>query len=160
MAVVLLVGGATACSSDQSVRAGPSTASAPTTEEQVDGPGSSADVSTKKVFKQDQPDIAVLVGEKFAIRLPEDPTAGEQWKVIGAPDGRLVKADGDSFKAEVPADGSAAKPGAGQREFKFKAKAPGTTTITLNRCTNCPAGSNGVKDMAEPVRATFTVTVS
>jgi predicted secreted protein len=146
------------CGSPSSVGAGPSSV-APTTEERVD-PGSSAEVSTKKVFKQDQPDIAVLVGEKFAIRLPEDPAAGQEWKVLSAPDGRLVKPDGDSFKAEVPAPGSPSGASAGQHEFKFKAKAPGTTTITLNRCTNCPAGSNGSKDMTEPVRATFTITVS
>ena len=144
-------------SSTSAVGAGPSSV-APTTEERVD-PGSSADVPAKKVFKQDQPDIAVVVGEKFAIRLPEDPAAGQEWKVISAPDGRLVKADGDSFKAEAPTPGSTGA-SAGQHEFKFKAKAPGTTTITLNRCTNCPPGSKGSKDMAEPVRATFTITVS
>lgn len=136
------------CGSSSPVATGAST-TAPTTQERIDdATGTTGEVSSKKVFKPDHPDIAVLVGEKFAIRVPEDPATGQSWKVISAPDERVVKGDGDSFKAEAPAAGAAA-PSAGQHEFKFKARAAGTTTITVSR-----PGSE------EPRSATFTITVS
>jgi predicted secreted protein len=111
----------------------------------------------KKVFKQDQTDIHIGTGETFAIRLPANPSTGDTWQMVSDPDDSFVKADGNSFKA----DSASSAPGAaGQIEFKFKAKKPGRTMVTMASCDRC--GSSGTVDPApgEPAqRLTFTITV-
>ena len=114
----------------------------------------------KKVFKEDDREIHVLSGEKFGIRVDENSSIGDQWKVVSDPDPSFLEAEGDSFKPDPDADPEATGAG-GQREFKYKARRAGTTTITLYNCYRC--GTDGkVAPENEPYaeRLTFTVTVS
>jgi len=131
------------------------------------GSGSSGTVSTeepmpsgeKKVFKKDQTDIKVVAGETFAIRLPQNASIGDSWRIVSAPDDSFVKESGSSMKYDStePAAGEG-----GQVEFKFKAKKPGTTTVTLYNCFRCSAQATAVatenNKLAE--RLTFNITVS
>lgn len=120
--------------------------------------GSGQDQKQKKVFKEDQTDIKVVVGETFAIRLPQNPSIGDSWQMISAPDDSFVKADGSSMKY----DSADPKPGeGGQIEFKFKAKKAGPTSVTLFNCYRCGAGSSvSPENSALAKRLTFDITVS
>lgn len=151
LCLVLL--GAGACSKASDVGTG---ASVPTSESQSSGNQPSGE---KKVFKQDQTDIKVVAGETFAIRLPQNPSIGDDWKLISAPDDSFVKEDGSSMKY----DSSEPKPGeGGQIEFKFKAKKPGGTTVTLFNCYRCggPGTTVSPDNSQYAKRITFTITVS
>jgi predicted secreted protein len=148
--LALVLGGAGAgCSSGTTAATGggnPAGSAQPDTTEQ------------KKVFKQDQTDIRIGVGETFAIRLPADPSTGDSWDMVSAPDDSFVKADGSSFKPDANAE-----PGApGQIEFKFKAKKAGPTSVTFMQCDRC--GGEGTIASTVPngepaQRLTFKITV-
>jgi inhibitor of cysteine peptidase len=70
--------------------------------------------------------VQVERGAKFTIELKEKPTTGYRW-TIGSIDGGLLAAEGDEFLP--PGQKS---PGAGgQRRFFFRAKADGSTTLSL-----------------------------
>ena len=112
----------------------------------------------KKVFKQDQTDIRIGVGETFGIRLPTNPSTGASWEMVSAPDDSFVKADGSSFKPEANAE-----PGApGQIEFKFKAKKAGPTSVTFVQCDRCGGEGSVVSTIPggeAAQRLTFKITV-
>jgi predicted secreted protein len=122
-----------------------------------DSGADAGDNGAKKVFKQDQTEIRIGVGEKFAIRLPQNPSVGDSWRLVSEPDDSFVKYDGSSMKYDTPDP----QPGAaGQIEFKFKAKKAGTTTVTLFNCYRCGADSTSPAGQAEPAkRLTFTIHV-
>ena len=111
----------------------------------------------KKVFKEDDTTIKVAVGEKFGIRVKENASIGDAWRLVSAPDPSILKDEGNSYKA----DSAEPMPGSGgQREFKFKARATGTTTVTLFDCYRCSgAGEVSPENSAYAKRITFTVTV-
>lgn len=133
---------------------GSSTSGAAPTTEQVDAP------SGKKVFKGDQREIAVVVGEKFAIRLSENASIGDAWRVVSEPDGRLVESEGTSVKSDVGPD-EPPRAGAGaQREFKYKARAAGVTTVTVFNCYRCGNGTVAPDNEDNAERLTFTVTIT
>lgn len=125
----------------------------------ADGDGGSADdgAPAKKVFKEDDTSIKVAVGEKFGIRVDENASIGDAWKLVSAPDPSILKDEGNSYKAE-PGE---PKPGSGgQREFKFKARAPGSTTVTLFDCYRCSTGGQvSPENSSFARRITFTVIV-
>lgn len=121
-------------------------------------PDTSDSGSAKKVFKADQTDIRIGTGEKFAIRVPANPSVGDNWKLVSAPDDSFVKFEGESFKSDSPEP----MPGSGgQTEFKFKAKKPGTTTVTLYNCYRCgTSGTVAPSDTEYAKRITFMITVA
>ena len=70
--------------------------------------------------------IQVERGAKITIELKENPTTGYRW-TIGSIDQALLAAEGDEF---LPPDQKS--PGAGGlRRFFFRAKAEGSTALTL-----------------------------
>lgn len=142
--VVAVTAALTACGSGGSTTAA---TVAPTAE--LPGPAITAP-NGKKVFKADQTDIRVVVGEKFAIRVPSDPAKEDDWRMVSQPDDSFVKFSETSFKAD-PSGSSA-----GQQEFEFKAKKPGTTTVTLEDCRGCTT----TPSTSPLTRLTFTITVS
>ena len=88
-------------------------------------------LAAKKVFKQDETDIKVGVGETFG-----HPPAGEPRRSATAgswsaePDELVRKADGQLVQGRVPTPSRALAPGS--MEFKFKAKEAGTATVTFD----------------------------
>ena len=141
-----LLGGAVlsaaACGSTAGTATGPATSAVVTTAESI-APTDTG--GAKKVFKSDDTDIEVVSGEKFGIRLPEVAGTADAWRVASDPDRSFLEDEGTSFKAEP-----GAAPGApGQREFKYRARSAGTTTITFVRGAGTGAD-----------RVTFTVTVT
>lgn len=132
--------GAVACGGTATT--GPASTAVVTTAESI-APTDTA--AAKKVFKADDTDIRVVSGEKFGIRLPEVSGTADPWRVASDPDASYLEDQGTSFKAEP-----GAAPGApGQREFKYRARRAGTTTVTFVRGAGTGAD-----------RVTFTVTVT
>ncbi len=70
-------------------------------------------------------EVALTVGQSFAIALPENPTTGYRWEFTktGAP---LCELLGDSFDANSHQIG-----GSGTHEWRFRADAPGAATIQM-----------------------------
>jgi inhibitor of cysteine peptidase len=71
--------------------------------------------------------IALKVGAEATLRLPENPSTGYRWAVDAA-DSHLVEVTQSEY---APASNA---PGAGgEAQWTIKAKAPGSTTVTLKR---------------------------
>ncbi len=123
-------------------------------EQATDGSGQPA----KKVFKEDQTEIRVVVGETFAIRLDQNPSIGDNWMIVSAPDDSFVKEEGHTMKYDSPEP----KPGqGGQVEFKFKAKKVGKTTVTMLDCYRCGTRTSVAPENTQfAKRLTFEITVS
>lgn len=94
--------------------------------------------SSKLVFKEGDTDISVARGDTFAIRLKANPSVGDSWQVVQAPDPRVAEPKGEpTMKYDSPNP----EPGAGgQLEFKYKAVGDGTTTIRFYDCYRCGPG--------------------
>jgi len=70
--------------------------------------------------------VQVARGAKITVELQENPTTGYRWTIVGIDDASLA-AEGDEF---LPP--SQKSPGAGgQRRFFFRAKAEGSTALSL-----------------------------
>jgi len=151
--LLLVLAGPTACSKTDA----PDVAVEQNDQNDQNDAGGEDVAPTKKIFKEDDTTIKVAVGEKFGIRVKENASIGDAWKLVSQPDDRILEDEGNSYKADQaePMPGSG-----GQREFKFKARAAGTTTVTLFDCYRC-AGNGQVspENSAYAKRITFTITV-
>lgn len=70
-------------------------------------------------------DVFVKVGQTFTIALSENPTTGHRW-IFAQTGGPICSLLGDSFKRRKRLVGSP-----GVHEWRFRADAPGTTTIEM-----------------------------
>ncbi len=114
--------------------------------------------SSKLVFKEADSDISVARGDTFAIRLKANPSVGDSWQVVQAPDPRVAEPKGEpTMKYDSPNP----EPGAGgQMEFKYKAVGDGTTTIRFYDCYRCsPGGTVAPSDTQYARTLEFRVTV-
>ena len=114
--------------------------------------------SSKLVFKERDTDISVSRGDTFAIRLDANPSVGDSWQVVQAPDPRVVEPKGEpTMKYDSPNP----EPGAGgQIEFKYKAVGDGTTVIRFYDCYRCtPSGTVAPADTRYARTLEFRVTV-
>jgi inhibitor of cysteine peptidase len=71
--------------------------------------------------------IALRVGAEATLRLPENPSTGYRWAVEAA-DSHLVEVTQSDYAPASNAPGSG-----GETQWTIKAKAPGSTTVTLKR---------------------------
>ena len=128
------------------------------------GSGSATDTtqasgsSSKLVFKERDTDISVARGDTFAIRLQANPSVGDQWQVVQAPDPRVAEPKGEPT---MKYDSANPEPGAGgQMEFKYKAVGDGTTVIRYYDCYRCtPSGTVAPADTRYARTLEFRVTV-
>ena len=114
--------------------------------------------SSKLVFKERDTDISVSRGDTFAIRLDANPSVGDSWQVVQAPDPRVAEPKGEpTMKYDSPNP----EPGAGgQIEFKYKAVGDGTTVIRYYDCYRCtPSGTVAPADTRYARTLEFRVTV-
>jgi len=125
------------------------------TTDTTQGSGSS---SSKLVFKERDTDISVARGDTFAIRLQANPSVGDQWQVVQAPDPRVAEPKGEPT---MKYDSANPEPGAGgQMEFKYKAVGDGTTVIRYYDCYRCtPSGTVAPADTRYARTLEFRVTV-
>ncbi|MEV0268364.1 protease inhibitor I42 family protein [Hamadaea sp. NPDC050747] len=112
--------------------------------DQYDAGHSAVAVSDGSVFTLVVRDRGASVGDNWSATVA-DPAIAEQ---IGS----TLVADSLSDRVFGPADGG----GAGERLITFKAKAPGTTTITL---TNCFQGCDNDRRRAASSTVSWSVTV-
>lgn len=112
-----------------------------------------------RVFTADDTAIAVPPGATFAIALAENPSVGDDWRIAGAPDPAVVTALGNEYRSDDPG-GQRAGSG-GTRSFRFEARAPGRTGVTMFNCYRCGAsGQPSPENMRLAKTITYAVTVS
>ncbi|MFD8549481.1 protease inhibitor I42 family protein [Streptomyces sp. NPDC059649] len=89
-------------------------------------------LSAPKVYGPDDTEIAVSAGDRFSLKLADDP-GGFRWIVAEPrPDPAVLRATGDRA-----AQGSAGP----ARYLDFEAVRPGRTDLRLVRCRRCSAGA-------------------
>ncbi len=95
-------------------------------------------LSGPKVYDDRSTEIAVAPGERFSIRVTEDPADGFRWIIAEPrPDPAVLKAAGGHVDAdEPPPSGSG-----GSRYLDFTAVRAGRTDLRLLRCRACGPGA-------------------
>ena len=115
--------------------------------------------SSKLVFKERDTDISVSRGDTFAIRLDANPSVGDSWQVVQAPDPRVAEPKGEptmKYDSSEPETSG----GGGQVEFKYKAVGDGTTVIRYYDCYRCTtSGTVAPADTRYARTLEFRVTV-
>ena len=77
--------------------------------------------------------VNVVVGQRFVVRLNENPTTGYVWAIDGQPTLFVLQSSDYVADAQPNAQGKVLVGGGGQRSFAFVAKKPGTTTLKLKQ---------------------------
>jgi len=100
----------------------------PTGSESAAGPVGVRENGLLVLGPKDQNRVAeIRVGERFAVRLPENPTAGFSWAVAES-DSRLLALDSTDYNPPEEAGFIGAR---GDRTFTFTAREPGEVPLAL-----------------------------
>lgn len=110
-------------------------------------------------YAEQQSDVKASVGDVFTLVVRDrGGSIGDDWSASVA-DGAVAEQKNSELVADSLSDrwfGAAPGGGGGERLITFRAKAPGTTQITL---TNCYRGCNTAENKAESRSVSWTVTV-
>ncbi|HZM76597.1 MAG TPA: protease inhibitor I42 family protein [Candidatus Limnocylindrales bacterium] len=110
-------------------------------------------------YAEQQRDVKASVGDVFTLVVPDrGPSVGDDWTAAVA-DAAIVTEEKSELIPDSLSDrwfGAAPGGGGGDRLITFRAKAPGTTKITL---TNCYRGCQTAQDQAESRSVSWNVTV-
>ncbi|UNO41668.1 protease inhibitor I42 family protein [Streptomyces sp. MST-110588] len=88
------------------------------------------------VYDEGDSEIAVSAGDRFSVRLKDDPGTGYRW-VIAAPepDPAVLRAVGSHFDSDAPPGENGS--GGGSRYLEFEATGVGRTDLRLLHCLRC-----------------------
>ncbi|MFH8567412.1 protease inhibitor I42 family protein [Streptomyces sp. NPDC017993] len=110
-------------------------------------------LSGPKVYDDRSTEIAVAPGERFAVRVADDPADGFRWIIAEPrPEPAVLKAAGGHFDADDPPPSGTG----GSRYLDFTAVRAGRTDLRLLRCHVCGPGA---ADEAGARTLNFRVTV-
>jgi predicted secreted protein len=90
--------------------------------------GSSSGVA---VFSEGDSEIEVAEGQRFRIEFAANPGVGDDWSLVGEPDGAVARLLEEGFESDAGEDLVGAP---GTEFFLFEAVAPGRTEIVLQYC--------------------------
>ncbi|WP_329176448.1 protease inhibitor I42 family protein [Streptomyces decoyicus] len=95
-------------------------------------------LSAPKVYDADDTEITVSAGDRFSVKVADDPADGYRWIIAEPrPDPSLLKAVGERVvTAGRPPTGSGTA-----RYLSFEAVRPGRTDLRLLRCRRCGTGA-------------------
>ncbi|GHH69427.1 hypothetical protein GCM10017673_19870 [Streptosporangium violaceochromogenes] len=100
-------------------------------------------------------EVRLSHGKHFSLAVNDSPSVGDSWRMSGRPDARVASFVSEEYEGVSGVDGV--------HYFVFSAKDPGTTTVTLSDCENCPPGVpmkvRRGRGEHEPGNAVFRVTV-
>ncbi|MGX1758756.1 protease inhibitor I42 family protein [Streptomyces lydicus] len=93
-------------------------------------------LSAPAVYDADDTEISVFAGDRFSVRVPDDPAGGYRWIIAEPrPDPAVLRAAGaHGDTGDPPPDGTA-------RHLAFEAVRPGRTDLRLLRCRRCGPGA-------------------
>ncbi|MEU9122047.1 protease inhibitor I42 family protein [Streptomyces sp. NPDC048506] len=87
-------------------------------------------LSGPEVYGAGDTEIAVSAGDRFSVRVADDPADGYRWTIAEPrPDPAVLKAVGRRAAPDGP-----------ERYLDFEAVRPGRTDLRLLRCRHCSAG--------------------
>ncbi|MFE6743667.1 hypothetical protein [Streptomyces tubercidicus] len=93
-------------------------------------------LSAPEVYDADDTEIAVSPGDRFSVRVTDDPAGGYRWIIAEPrPDPAVLKAAGGHRATGGP------PPAGPARYFAFEAVHPGRTDLRLLRCRRCGPGA-------------------
>lgn len=120
------------------------------------GGGATSSPVPERTYDKDHTRIRVAPGQRFALKLEENPGTGYAWVTDPPePDASVIEPTGKSFKGSDPERlGSG-----GTRFLEFRARAAGRTTVKLRHCFRCGTPSERTDEDHEVTKVTFDVTV-
>ncbi|GAA2614943.1 hypothetical protein [Streptomyces tubercidicus] len=93
-------------------------------------------LSAPEVYDADDTEIAVSPGDRFSVRVADDPAGGYRWIIAEPrPDPAVLKAAGGHRATGGP------PPAGPARYLAFEAVHPGRTDLRLLRCRRCGPGA-------------------
>ncbi|MEU8916104.1 hypothetical protein [Streptomyces nigrescens] len=107
-------------------------------------------LSAPEVYDADDTEIVVSPGDRFSVRVADDPAGGHRWIIAEPrPDPAVLRAADGRVTTGGPPAGPA-------RHLSFEAVRPGRTDLRLLRCRRCGPGA---ADEAGARSLNFRVTV-
>ncbi|MFD0168708.1 protease inhibitor I42 family protein [Streptomyces decoyicus] len=95
-------------------------------------------LSAPKVYDADDTEITVSAGDRFSVKVADDPADGYRWIIAEPrPDPSVLKAAG----GRVVTGGSPPTGSGTARYLSFEAVHPGRTDLRLLRCRRCGTGA-------------------
>ncbi|MFE1177466.1 protease inhibitor I42 family protein [Streptomyces sp. NPDC058773] len=108
-------------------------------------------LSAPEVYGADDTEIAVSPGDRFSVRVADDPSDGYRWIIAEPrPDPAVLRAAGSHVATGGP------PPAGPARYLAFEAVRPGRTDLRLLRCRRCGPGA---AEEADARSLNFRVTV-
>lgn len=106
------------------------------------------------VLTESTTEAVVEVGDEIDVRLRENASIGNDWRVVEEPDGTLLELTEHGYGPDDPQTAGSG----GTRVFSYRALAPGEAELTLYDCYRC--GADGTSTVPEEAReVTFTITI-
>ena len=107
-------------------------------------------------YDKDHTRVRVAAGDRFALKVKENPGTGYAWVVDPPkPDGAVVRQTGKRLKGSSPGRVGAG----GDRFLDFRAEAPGRTRVKLRSCFRCGTSYEQTDADHKATTLTFDVTV-
>lgn len=103
----------------------------------------------------DEPDAEVAVGDNVEIRIEENASVGDDWRVTAEPDDTVLKLADEDVEIEGDCDGCG-----GTRVLTYSAESEGEATVELENCFRCDSEGNPSEEPPDPPNLTFTVEVT
>ncbi|WP_181766845.1 protease inhibitor I42 family protein [Streptomyces albidus (ex Kaewkla and Franco 2022)] len=120
------------------------------------GGGGTSDPAPVRAYDKDHTRIRTAPGERFELKLKENPSTGYAWVVEKpAPASGVVKQTGKRFKGSDPESVGSG----GTRYLQFRAEGTGRTSVKLRHCFRCGTSSEQTDADHEVTEVTFDVTV-
>ncbi|TJZ42564.1 hypothetical protein FCH28_34285 [Streptomyces piniterrae] len=95
-------------------------------------------LSGPKVYDAEHTEISVDAGDRFAVRVADDPADGYRWIIAEPrPDPAVLTAAGGHYDPDEPPPSGAG----GSRHLDFEAVRAGRTDLRLVRCRRCGTGA-------------------
>ena len=120
------------------------------------GGESSSAPAPKRTYDEDHTRVRVAPGERFVLKVEENPSTGYAWVVDRPePDAAVVELTGKRFKGSDPERVGSG----GTRYLSFRAEGTGRTSVKLRHCFRCGTASEKTDEDHEVTEVTFDVTV-
>ena len=102
----------------------------------------------------DEPDAEARVGDTIELRLDENASVGDDWRVTSEPSEAVLELTGEDFESEGGDDCAGC---GGTKVFTYDVVGEGATSIELHNCYRCDTEGNSTEDPPDPADLAFSV---
>jgi len=112
------------------------------------------DRSETVTLTEDEPAAEASVGDTVEVRIDENASVGDDWRVTTEPSEDVLEPDGEDFESEGDCDGCG-----GTKVLTYEVVGEGATSIELHNCFRCDTEGDSTEEPPAPGDLAFSVNV-